>query len=152
MEKGLESVILVTGGAGYIGSHTVKLLRQRGRSVLVLDDLSEGHRQALLGAELVEGSIMDRPLLFRLFEERDISAVFHFAARCYVGESVTDPGKYYGFNAVGTMNLLDAMVASGVQRCVFSSTCATYGEPERMPIVETMPQAPVNTYGVSKLV
>lgn len=145
-------MILVTGGAGYIGSHTVKLLRQRGRSVLVLDDLSEGHRQALLGTELAEGSMMDRPFLKRLFAEREISAVFHFAARCYVGESVTNPGKYYSFNTIGTMNLLDAMVASGVPRCVFSSTCATYGEPEEMPIVESMPQAPVNPYGSSKLV
>ena len=152
MERDLASLILVTGGAGYIGSHTVKLLRQQGRPVLVLDDLSEGHQPALLGAELAAGSMMDRPFLFRLFEQRDISAVFHFAARCYVGESVTDPGKYYSYNSVGTMNLLDAMVANGVQRFVFSSTCATYGEPESMPIVESMRQAPVNPYGASKLV
>ncbi|MHC5063891.1 MAG: UDP-glucose 4-epimerase GalE [Planctomycetota bacterium] len=145
-------MILVTGGAGYIGSHTVKMLRARGRKVLVLDDLSEGHRAALLGAELAEGSMLDRAFLGDLFSSRDIAAVFHFAARCYVGESVTDPGKYYRFNAIGTLNLLDAMAANGVDKFVLSSTCATYGEPESMPIVETMPQAPVNPYGASKLV
>lgn len=148
----MDSVILVTGGAGYIGSHTVLALRERGRNVLVLDDLSEGHEAALLGTPLAKGSMLDRDFVMRTFETNKIEAVFHFAARCYVGESVTDPGKYYEANAVGTMNLLDGMAATGVKKFVFSSTCATYGEPESMPIVESMPQDPVNPYGVTKLV
>ncbi|MCA8956476.1 MAG: UDP-glucose 4-epimerase GalE [Planctomycetes bacterium] len=145
-------MILVTGGAGYIGSHTVLQLRERGAEVLVLDDLSEGHRDALLGADLVEGSTMDRAFLERVFAEHSIDAVCHFAARCYVGESVRDPGQYYRNNVVGTLNLLEACVAAGVTRFVFSSTCATYGEPPAVPIVETMPQAPINPYGETKLV
>ena len=148
----MDSVILVTGGAGYIGSHTVLALRERGRNVLVLDDLSEGHAAALLGAPHAHGSMLDRDFVMRTFEENDIHAVFHFAARCYVGESVTDPGQYYGHNVIGTLNLLDAMAATGVQKFVLSSTCATYGEPETLPIVEDMPQQPINPYGVTKLV
>ncbi|MCA8941161.1 MAG: UDP-glucose 4-epimerase GalE [Planctomycetes bacterium] len=145
-------MILVTGGAGYIGSHTVLALRERGRNVLVLDDLSEGHEAALLGAPLARGSMLDREFVMRTFEQNDIHAVFHFAARCYVGESVTDPGQYYGHNVIGTLNLLDAMAATGVKKFVLSSTCATYGEPDRLPIVEDMPQHPINPYGVTKLV
>jgi UDP-glucose-4-epimerase GalE len=148
----MGSVILVTGGAGYIGSHTVLALRERGRDVLVLDDLSEGHAEALRGAALARGSLLDREFVQQTFAAHRIGAVFHFAARCYVGESVTDPGTYYRANVVGTMNLLDAMVATGVQRLVFSSTCATYGEPAKMPIVEDMAQSPVNPYGETKLV
>ncbi len=148
----MDSVILVTGGAGYIGSHTVQALRDRGRKVLVLDDLSEGHREALRGTPLAEGSMLDVDFVDRVFAENKIEAVFHFAARCYVGESVTDPGLYYHFNVNGTLNLLNAMAKTGVKRFVLSSTCATYGEPESMPIVETMPQSPVNPYGVTKLI
>ncbi len=148
----MESVILVSGGAGYIGSHTVLALRERGRNVLVLDDLSEGHEEALLGAPLARGSMLDRDFVMKTFEENDIAAVFHFAARCYVGESVQDPGKYYNANVNGTLNLLDAMAATGVNKFVLSSTCATYGEPESMPIVEEMPQKPVNPYGATKLI
>lgn len=148
----MAAVILVTGGAGYIGSHTVMALREAGREVLVLDDLSEGHEKALQGAPLARGSLLDREFLRRTFAENDIDSVFHFAARCYVGESVTNPGRYYEGNVVATLNLLDAMVETGVGRFVFSSTCATYGEPERMPLVEGMPQAPVNPYGETKLV
>jgi UDP-glucose 4-epimerase len=148
----LESLILVTGGAGYIGSHTVLALRERGHDVLVLDDLSEGHEEALLGARLAKGSMLDPAFVRQVFEGHRIDAVFHFAARCYVGESVTAPGRYYQANAMGTMNLLDAMVATGVERFVLSSTCATYGEPESMPIVEEMPQNPVNPYGTTKLI
>lgn len=148
----MSGVILVSGGAGYIGSHTVLALRERGREVLVLDDLSEGHEAALLGAPLARGSMMDQDFVRGVFRENEISAVFHFAARCYVGESVTDPGKYYRHNVVGTMNLLDAMVETGVKRFVLSSTCATYGEPERIPITEDLPQSPINPYGATKLI
>ena len=148
----MSGVILVSGGAGYIGSHTVLALRERGRDVLVLDDLSEGHRAALLGAPLAEGSMLDRDFVARVFAEHAIDAVFHFAARCYVGESVTDPGQYYRHNVVGTMNLLDAMVEHGVRRFVLSSTCATYGEPARLPITEDLPQDPINPYGATKLI
>ncbi len=145
-------MILVTGGAGYIGSHTVLALRQRGDSVLVLDDLSEGHRGALLGAELVEGSTLDPAFLAEVFAAHPIRAVCHFAARCYVGESVTDPGLYYHNNVAGTLNLMRAMVAAEVRQFVFSSTCATFGEPAQMPIVEDLPQHPINPYGETKLV
>lgn len=148
----MPGVILVSGGAGYIGSHTVLALRERGREVLVLDDLSEGHAAALLGAPLCQGSMLDRDFVERVFRQHRIDAVFHFAARCYVGESVTDPGRYYRHNVVGTMNLLDAMVATGVRRFVLSSTCATYGEPDRLPITEDLPQAPINPYGTTKLI
>ncbi|MEY2983204.1 MAG: UDP-glucose 4-epimerase [Planctomycetota bacterium] len=148
----MSGVILVSGGAGYIGSHTVLALRERGREVLVLDDLSEGHEAALLGAPLARGSMMDRDFVRGVFRDHDIAAVFHFAARCYVGESVTDPGQYYRHNVVGTMNLLDAMVETGVKRFVLSSTCATYGEPERIPITEDLPQNPINPYGATKLI
>ena len=145
-------MILVTGGAGYIGSHTVLALRERGRDVLVLDDLSEGHEEAALGAPIARGSMLDREFVTAVFRRQEIGAVFHFAARCYVGESVRDPGPYYAANVVGTLNLLDAMAANGVGRFVLSSTCATYGEPESMPIVEDMPQSPVNPYGTTKLI
>ena len=147
----MGSVVLVTGGAGYIGSHTVALLRERGREVLVLDDFCEGHRGALLGAPLVEGTLLDREFLARVFAEHEIGAVFHFAARCLVGESVRDPGLYYAQNVVCTLNLLDAMVAAGVSRIVLSSTAATYGEAVEMPIRESTPQQPCNPYGESKL-
>lgn len=148
----MSETILVSGGAGYIGSHTVLALRERGREVLVLDDLCEGHEAALLGAPLARGSMLDRDFVGDVFQSHEIGAVFHFAARCYVGESVTDPGRYYRHNVVGTMNLLDAMMATGVKRFVLSSTCATYGEPERMPITEDLPQNPINPYGTTKLI
>ncbi|MBI5853511.1 MAG: UDP-glucose 4-epimerase GalE [Planctomycetes bacterium] len=148
----MTGTILVSGGAGYIGSHTVLALRESGRDVLVLDDLSEGHAAALLGAPLANGSMLDREFVRDVFRAHRIAAVFHFAARCYVGESVTDPGRYYRHNVVGTMNLLDAMVETGVKRFVLSSTCATYGEPERMPITEDLPQRPINPYGATKLI
>ena len=148
----MSGVILVSGGAGYIGSHTVLALRERGRDVLVLDDLSEGHEAALLGAPLARGSMLDRDFVRSVFEQHDVEAVFHFAARCYVGESVSDPGLYYRHNVLGTLNLLDAMAATGVNRFVLSSTCATYGEPERIPITEDLPQNPINPYGATKLV
>ncbi|MEZ5965394.1 MAG: UDP-glucose 4-epimerase GalE [Planctomycetota bacterium] len=145
-------VILVVGGAGYIGSHTVAALRERGRPVLVLDDLSEGHVAAVKDTELVRGDVHDRACLDRIFGQRGVTAVFHFAARCYVGESVSDPGRYYRHNVGGTLNLLEAMVAHRVERLVFSSTCATYGTPDRMPLTEDLPQHPINPYGETKLV
>ena len=145
-------MILISGGAGYIGSHTVLALREKGEPVLVLDDLSEGHEAALLGADLLRGSTLDRDFLARVFADHPIRAVCHFAARCYVGESVRDPGLYYRNNVVGTLNLLETMVRADVRQFVFSSTCATYGEPDTVPITEDARQAPVNPYGESKLV
>ncbi len=149
-----KSTILVTGGAGYIGSHAVLALQKAGYQVLVLDNLVYGHRdlvEGVLQAELIVGDTGDRPLLDQLFATRKIDAVMHFAAYAYVGESVTDPGKYYRNNVVGTLTLLEAMVAASVRKFVFSSTCATYGVPKTVPIPEDHPQDPINPYGASKL-
>ncbi|MEL6492425.1 MAG: UDP-glucose 4-epimerase GalE [Cyanobacteria bacterium J06634_6] len=150
-----NSTILVTGGAGYIGSHTVQVLCKNGYKVLILDSLVYGHRdiaEDVLGVELIVGDISDRPLLDRIFEQYSISAVVHFAAYAYVGESVKDPSKYYQNNVVGTLTLLQAMVAASVKRIVFSSTCATYGVPSVVPIPEDHLQNPINPYGTSKLI
>src|SRR6185369_6854877 len=127
--------ILITGGAGYIGSVTTELLRARGEQVVVLDNLSRG----------------DRELLGRIAREHDINACIHFAAFAYVGESVTQPALYYENNVAQGINLLGALVKAGVRQFVFSSTCATYGEPQQIPIDETHPQLPTNPYGWSKL-
>jgi UDP-glucose 4-epimerase len=146
--------ILVTGGAGYIGAHAVKALEERGFQVIILDNLVYGHREPIethLKAKLVVGEIGDRPLLDRLFSSTKIDAVMHFAAFAYVGESVTDPAKYYQNNVVGTLTLLDAMRAHGISNFVFSSTCATYGDPQQIPIDENHPQNPINPYGAGKL-
>lgn len=146
--------ILVTGGAGYIGSHTVLALQHAGYRVVILDNLVYGHRdlvESALQVNLIEGDISDRPLLDQIFADHDIEAVIHFAAYAYVGESVSDPSKYYRNNVTGTLTLLDAMVAAGVPAIVFSSTCATYGHPQQVPIPEDHPQAPINPYGASKL-
>ncbi len=148
----MAEVILVTGGAGYIGSHTLLALRAAGLPVLVVDDLVEGHRRAVRDAELRVGTLLDPAFLGEVFAAHRVTAVVHFAARCYVGESVTDPGRYYENNVQGTRNLLAAMTAAGCRRIVFSSTCATYGEPAAMPITEDCPQQPVNPYGRTKLV
>ncbi len=148
----MAMTVLVVGGAGYIGSHTVWRLEEHGHDVVVLDNLSEGHREAIQG-ELVEGRCGDRTVTDAILGgDRTIDAVMHFAACCYVGESVEDPGKYYRNNVVETLSLLDAMRAHGVTRFVFSSTCATYGDPVRVPMDETHPQHPINPYGESKLV
>ncbi|TWT47780.1 UDP-glucose 4-epimerase GalE [Botrimarina hoheduenensis] len=144
--------ILVTGGAGYVGSHAVKRLLAAGHSVVVLDNLVYGHRAATGSTRLVEGDLADRALVEGLLTENAIEAVMHFAAYAYVGESVTDPAKYYQNNIVGTLSLLDAMVACDVKKLVFSSTCATYGVPNTVPIPEDHPQAPINPYGFTKLV
>ncbi|KAB8332367.1 UDP-glucose 4-epimerase GalE [Scytonema tolypothrichoides VB-61278] len=149
-----KPTILVTGGAGYIGSHTVLALKQAGFDVIILDNLVYGHRdlvEKVLQVELVVGDTGDRPLLDNLFNKRNIAAVMHFSAYAYVGESVTDPAKYYRNNVVGTLTLLEAMLAASVKKFVFSSTCATYGVPEVVPIPEDYPQNPINPYGASKL-
>lgn len=149
-----KATILVTGGAGYIGSHAVLSLRQAGYDVVVLDNLVYGHRDVVedvLKVELIEGDISDRALLDQVFASRNISAVMHFAAYAYVGESVTEPDKYYRNNFVGTLTLLEAMLAASIKTFVFSSTCATYGVPDTVPIPEDHPQNPINPYGATKL-
>jgi len=148
-----KQTILVTGGAGYIGSHAVKALQQVGYKVVILDNLVYGHQDIAetLGAELIIGDTNDRALLDRLFSDRQISAVMHFAAYAYVGESVTQPDKYYRNNVVGTLSLLEAMIAANIKTFVFSSTCASYGVPQQIPITEDHPQSPINPYGATKL-
>jgi UDP-glucose-4-epimerase GalE len=143
--------ILVTGGAGYVGSHTVRLLCERGHDVVVLDNLVAGHRQAVHpDAKLVVGNLADADALGRLLRD-GAEAVMHFAAYLDVGESVRDPLKYYRNNVVNTIILLEAMQACGVGRLVFSSSCATYGEHQTMPLREDMPTRPINPYGRTKL-
>lgn len=143
--------ILVTGGAGYIGSHTVAALLEQGREVVVIDNLQTGHREALLGGKLYEGDLRDKLLLAKLFAENEIEAVIHFAANSLVGESMKDPVKYFDNNVYGTLCLLDAMDQANVRKIVFSSTAATYGEPEKVPIEERDPTRPTNVYGETKL-
>lgn len=144
--------ILVTGGAGYIGSVTTELLRARGLGVVVLDNLSRGHRAAVAPeVPFYEGKVGDRELVTRIVREHEIDACVHFAAFAYVGESVVQPALYYENNVEQGMNLLGALVSAGVRRVVFSSTCATYGEPQKIPIDESHRQAPTNPYGWSKL-
>jgi len=143
--------VLVTGGAGYIGSHTAKLLAASGHSPIVFDDLSQGHDWAVKWGPIEHGSLSDLDRLREVLARHSVEAVIHFAANALVGESMSDPTKYFRNNTVGTLNLLDAMHAAGVDRIVFSSTCATYGNPVRVPIDEKHPQVPVNPYGESKL-
>jgi UDP-glucose 4-epimerase len=142
--------VLVTGGAGYIGSHVVKALGEREFPVVVLDNLSTGHRDAVLAGELVEGDLSDAALLDRVFEQYRPDAVMHFAAFIEVGESVRDPLKYYHNNTANAVNLLSAMQRHGVENFIFSSTAAVYGTPENMPIPETAPIRPINPYGQAK--
>lgn len=144
--------ILVTGGAGYVGSHAVKCLTANGHDVWVYDNLVYGHKAAVPADRLVVGDLHESEKLTKLFKEHDIEAVMHFAAYAFVGESVTDPAKYYQNNVVGTLSLLDAMRECGVKKIVFSSTCATYGVPQQVPIPEDHPQDPINPYGYTKLV
>lgn len=148
--------ILVTGGAGYIGSHAAQRLVADGHRVTVLDNLKRGHRAAALAAGVAEGDVLDLDLrqtdaLAVELRDRAIEAVIHFAALTYVGESVEQPLAYYDNNTAGSVSLLRAMQSAGVKRIVFSSTAATYGEPETMPITEDTPQQPINPYGASKL-
>ena len=147
----MSQSVLVTGGAGYIGSHACKALAQAGYIPVTYDNLSRGHRHAVRWGPLIEGEIADRAAVAAALRAHRISSVMHFAAFAYVGESGTDPALYYRNNVVGTLALLDAMREAGVGRIVFSSTCATYGLPEKMPIAETTPQHPVNPYGETKL-
>ncbi len=149
-----KPTVLVTGGAGYIGSHTVLALKEAGYRVVVLDNLVYGHRDIVdevLQVEFVQGDISDRAFLDQVFQTYPIQAVLHFAAYAYVGESVTEPAKYYRNNVVGTLTLLEAMVQAEVFTFVFSSTCATYGNPHQIPIPEDHPQSPINPYGMTKL-
>ena len=144
--------ILVTGGAGYIGSVTTELLRARGEEVVVLDNLSRGHRAAVAPeVPFYEGSVGDRELVTRICREHAVDACVHFAAFAYVGESVAQPALYYENNVEQGVRLLGALVGAGARRVVFSSTCATYGEPQRIPIDEGHRQQPTNPYGWSKL-
>lgn len=146
--------VLVTGGAGYIGSHAVLALGEAGYEVVILDNLVYGHRdlvETVLKVELIEGDIGNRELLDRIFQTREFAAVMHFAAYAYVGESVVQPDKYYRNNVADTLTLLEAMRDAGVVNFVFSSTCATYGVPQHIPIAENHPQQPINPYGMSKL-
>ncbi|MCE2800010.1 MAG: UDP-glucose 4-epimerase GalE [Planctomycetaceae bacterium] len=144
--------VLVVGGAGYIGSHTVKLLNETEHEVWVYDNLSMGHRQSVRSDQLIVGDLFDRQSLERVLEEKRIEAVMHFAAFAYVGESVQDPAKYYQNNIVATLGLFESMRRCGVKKFVFSSTTATYGQPEKIPIAEDTLQLPINPYGFTKLV
>lgn len=144
--------VLVVGGAGYIGSHMVRLLDRSGHQVIVLDNLSTGFAAAVTAGELVTGDMKDRPLVQQLLGDHHIEAVMHFAACALVGESVIDPAKYYQNNVLATLELLEAMRYCDVKQFVFSSTCATYGIPSVLPISESEKQDPVNPYGFTKLV
>ncbi len=146
----MASSILVTGGAGYIGSHACKALARAGYLPVAYDNLSRGHREAVRWGPLVEGDIADRPRLCAALAEHRVAAVMHFAAYAYVGESVGNPALYYRNNLSGSLSLLEAMRETGVGEIVFSSTCATYGIPDAVPIRETAPQNPVNPYGETK--
>jgi len=143
--------ILVTGGAGYIGSHAARHLDRAGHQVWVYDNLSRGHRSAVLPGRLIEGELVDTAALIATMQQKSIDAVMHFAAFALVGESVASPEMYYQNNIVGSLSLLEAMRRADVRRIVFSSTTATYGEPEIMPIAESTEQRPINPYGFSKL-
>jgi len=142
--------VFVTGGAGYIGSHVVRRLLEAGHRVRVYDNLSEGHRAAVPAEVLFEGDLMDEARLREALAD-GFDCVMHFAAHCYVGESMEDPEKYYRNNVVGSLGLLSAMRRAGVGRIVFSSTAATYGVPEVIPIPEDHPTRPINAYGQTKL-
>lgn len=145
-------MILVCGGAGYIGSHVNKLLSQKGYETVIFDNLVYGHREAVKWGTFVEGDLKNPKEIEGLFERYSIEAVMHFAAYAYVGESVIDPEKYYFNNVACTLNLLHTMRKHGCKKIIFSSTCATYGEPAQVPITEDMPQDPINPYGFTKLV
>ncbi len=144
--------VLVTGGAGYVGSHAAKELIRSGHEVVVVDNLAEGHRAAVGGLTFIEADLLDRARVTEILRDQKIDAVMHFAAFAYVGVSVHEPAKYYHNNVVGSLALLDAMLSAGVNRIVFSSSCATYGTPQRVPITEDHPQNPISPYGYTKLV
>ena len=143
--------ILVTGGAGYVGSHACKLLAQSGYEPITFDNLSTGHASSVKWGPLIQGDLHETALLVKTIEQYEPIAVVHFAASSYVGESVANPFKYYLNNVGGTVSLLQAMTTTGLKNIVFSSTCATYGTPDVQLISETCPQLPINPYGQSKL-
>jgi len=143
--------LLVTGGAGYVGSVVSRLLREAGHDAVIVDDFSSGHRAAVDGAELIEGDFGDRERMAAALAHHRIDAVVHFAARCLVGESMRDAAHYYGNNLVRSLALLDAMCASGVKQIVFSSSAAVYGDPVELPMTEDHPKRPTNPYGETKL-
>jgi len=143
--------ILVTGGAGYIGSHVCKALKEKGYRVVVFDNLEYGHRDFVRWGTLEEGDLLDKAALDAVFKKHEPSAVMHFAAYAYVGESVTDPARYYRNNVLGSLNLANSAKAHGVKNFIFSSTCAVYGVPAAVPITEDMPLNPINPYGNTKL-
>jgi UDP-glucose 4-epimerase len=143
--------VLVTGGAGYVGSHAAKLLAASGHDVWILDNLAEGHRAAVGKLPLLEVDLHDQPRIVEILRTNRIDSVMHFAAFAYVGVSVREPAKYYQNNIVGTLDLLEAMRAADVRRIVFSSSCATYGIPTKVPITEDHPQNPISPYGYTKL-
>ena len=151
-ENDKSMIILVTGGAGYVGSHASRMLAAAGHEVWVYDNLSLGHREAVAEGRLIEGDLHDGELIEQILGEKSIDAVMHFAALTQVGESVSDPASYYNNNVLGAFSLLEAMRRAGVKRFIFSSTTATYGEPETIPITEKEPQQPINPYGFTKLV
>lgn len=150
-------MILITGGAGYIGSHCAIKLLEQNKDIVIFDNLSTGHLetieilQKVKNFKFIQGDLLDKKAVDNVFKENKIDAVIHFAAFSQVGESVINPKKYYRNNVVGTINLLDSMIENGVRRIVFSSTAATYGEPEYVPIDEKHPQKPINPYGKTKL-
>ena len=143
--------ILITGGAGYIGSHTALSLKRQGYDFIVYDNLSSGHRESICGYQFVQGDISDRPLLENTIKSYGVTDVIHFAASSVVGESMQNPQKYYQNNVVGTLSLLDTILACKVKRIVFSSTAAVYGEPDLIPITEDSSKQPTNVYGRTKL-
>ena len=147
----MSKTVLVTGGAGYIGAHACKALKQAGYNPVVYDNLDRGVKDAVLWGEFEEGDILDRARLGEVFEKHKPSAVMHFAALCAVGESVEKPELYYRNNVTGTLTLLEAMNDHGIKQFIFSSTCATYGDPQKIPLTEDHPQNPINPYGSSKL-
>lgn len=148
---GKNSNILVTGGAGYIGSHTCKALAKAGYIPVTIDNLASGHRSAVRWGPFIEGDLSNEKLLLQIIQDYKVKAVMHFAADTYVGESMLTPGKYFHNNITNTLTLLNAMVCSKVQKFVFSSTCSIYGMPQHIPINENHPQQPINPYGESKL-
>jgi len=143
--------ILVTGGAGYIGSHVLKALLKEGHQVVTFDNLQKGHREAVTGGIFIEGDLADQKLLNQVMQENEIEGVIHLAADSLVGESMENPAKYYRNNFANGINLLEAMVENNVKNIVFSSTAAVYGEPNEIPIKENNQTEPTNTYGESKL-
>ena len=144
--------VLVTGGAGYIGSHTAKLLRSEGIEPVVYDNLTTGNRSSVRWGPFVEGDVLDTSCLIEVIEKYAPDAVIHFAASAYVGESVENPAKYYNNNVCGALSLIDACRQTGLQNVIFSSSCAVYGVPSVLPIDETLPKAPINPYGKTKLI